>query len=131
MSKRKRQPRKKKVKPPKRRLNYYPVVFCLEENKTIGLSKLPLRLKADKFGRIKVKDKVGSGRSWYPEHCKFIKEYELDLNNYKDGETVVCPKCGGPVDFRAFPSSTVPELRDEEDSKNNPEEPPAVQSTDD
>jgi len=79
---------------------FYPLIFCPNEEKTIAISK---RVK---FGQVKVnkKDYIDGNAEF------FTDEYVIDFNKIKDGDKVCCPKCGKPVDFRLFPSDTLPKF---------------------
>lgn len=80
--------------------HYYPTIFCLKEEKTIGLS----------YVRIMGKCKVNMAQ-WRDDNSKFLDGYKIDMTQYSDGEQVICPKCGSPVDFRLYMSDTRPELK--------------------
>lgn len=107
MPKRK-QKRKNNNKPAiKKPLYLYPVVWCVTECKVIAFSRDPLKVKSGK-NRFKVVDKVNI-KQW--TECVFeSEEYTINFEQYIDGDVVLCPKCHKPVDFRAFPSSTLPEF---------------------
>jgi phosphomevalonate kinase len=77
---------------------YYPIIFCTGEDKAIAISK------KFKFGTVKVnkKDYIDGNGDFLSD------EHKIDFTDVKDGEKISCPKCGSPVDFRLFPSDTLP-----------------------
>jgi hypothetical protein len=81
----------------------------VNENRPIGVSFVPLRVKADRFGRVKTKDCVAYDH-WTPDKCEFLDGYALDMKECKDGDIILCPHCHKPVDFIGFLSSTVPRM---------------------
>ena len=92
----------------KRRMEFYPVAYCTGEDKVIGFGIRPLKVKADKFGGIKIK-KVHA-EQW--RVAKWLSpEHKIDFTKCVKGSMVLCPKCLGKIDFRAFMSSTVPEFK--------------------
>jgi len=100
--------KKKKVKGSYR---LFPVMFCLREKLVIGLSKLPMKFKASKYGKITPKYKVNF-KHWRPSVCQFrSKEYIVDLSQYDENSSKIrCSKCNGYIDFRLFPSAKIPQL---------------------
>jgi len=104
----------------KKNFNLYPTIHCIKEKIIIGLSFKPVKLKSSKYGEVKSKDGVNI-KHWLPGICAFRSpDYEINFSKYAKGEKIYCPKCMSPVDFRLFPSSTVPQLEqygyDKEDS---------------
>jgi len=89
--------------------------MCQAEKKPIGVSFVTIKIKVDRFGRVKSKTKVNDD-SWAEGNCKFAKGYEIDFSKFKDGDAIHCPKCGSLVDFIAFGSSTKPDIVDAEDT---------------
>lgn len=112
MAKRKKKVRRPPIKPPKRKLRYYPVIFCTGENIAIAVSFLDIRVKFNKNNVRKSKEKVSS-KHWITEgQSQFREGYEIDFNKLNVGYVVRCPKCKAEVDFRLFPSSTKPKMVD-------------------
>jgi len=110
MPKRKKKVKRKTIKPVKRKTRYYPVIFCLKANKVIGFSTSDIPLKANKFGKVSLKRKVGI-KDWKNETAHWLtEEYAIDMSKYEEGDMVFCKKCGKPVDFRVFPSNEKPRL---------------------
>ena len=82
--------------------DYYPIINCVNEKITIGLSFVKLTastLKVDKS-------------QWQKNNCKFLKGYAIDFGKFKEGDIILCPKCGKPVSFDSFVSDTRPDLID-------------------
>lgn len=124
MSKRKRQTKTNKPKAPKRKLRYYPVMFCVHEDLAIALCTVPVGLKGDRFGRIKPKEKV-IYKHWMQHNCTFrAEEYVFNMKMYQEMDIVRCPKCGNPIDFRLFPSTCLPKLVEVTDEKTRTEKYP-------
>jgi len=86
----------------RRRMQPYPVAYCLKEEIVIGYSERPIKIKESKLEKVDVSQ-------W--EFGKWLEGYEIDFSKYYIGCLVVCPKCGGLIDFRAFVSSTVPTFK--------------------
>jgi hypothetical protein len=83
----------------------WPAIFCLNENIFIGVSYNTLKAKFGILQKQVTKDQ------WYPEISKFrSKEYEIDFKKFNKGDLVLCPKCGGKVDFRVWLSAKTPEF---------------------
>lgn len=83
----------------------WPAIYCLNEKIFIGVSYNTLK---SKFG---VLQKQVTKDQWYPEVSKFrSEEYKIDFSKLNKGDLVLCPKCGGKVDFRAWLSATTPEF---------------------
>lgn len=78
---------------------YYPMVFCLHEDKPIAVSKLRCK-KGAKVHWV----------HWEPQNATFINGYEFSLKDKRIGDKVFCPKCGHSLDFRFWPSDTVPTI---------------------
>ena len=97
MAKRKRNHKQRKVVYKAKR--YYPIMFCMKEEKPIGLSFMLCRK------RVKV-----DWHHWLDTNSKFLSGYEIDLKNCKKGDIVYCPVCGGKIDFRFWESDTTPDL---------------------
>jgi len=119
MSKRKRKVRKQPPKPIKRKVKLFPVIFCLKENKAIALGLRPLKYKM-RGDRVKLRESVHVTQ-WQKDNSMFLEGYEIDFHQCNLAEKVLCPKCGGAVDFRVFPSSITPKLTDvsDEEDKDN------------
>jgi len=102
---------------------YYPIMWCTQEDLAVGVSWTPMKFKADGFGNISAKYKVVT-KHWKPGRCQFRSEkYIIDLRTYKVDDVVKCSKCGGRIDFRLFPSGTVPKLVEvNDDNKDNSQE---------
>ena len=79
---------------------YYPMAFCLHENKPIAVSQL----------RCKKKVKV-HWVHWTPENAKFLPGYEFSLKDMRKGDKCFCPKCGHAIDFRFWMSDTKPDIK--------------------
>ena len=110
MAKRKKKVKKVAVKPVKRKTRYYPVIFCLKENKVTGFSVSDIPLKSDKFGRVSLKRKVGV-RDWKQDSAQWLsEEHTIDMSQYEDGDMVFCGHCNSAVDFRVFPSNEKPRM---------------------
>jgi hypothetical protein len=125
MAKRKRTRKPNYGKRVKRDLtpDLYPTIYCLAENLYIAFSKKPLR-KIRKQGSVRYKKKVYY-HYFVPPHVEFRDGYYIDMTKFRDGELVRCPNCRCEVDFRAFPSNTVPKFAENkrvEDNKSNPPE---------
>ena len=89
---------------------YYPTMFCMAEGLYIGVSKLPMKFRSDRFGNIKPKYKV-TAMHWTPMNCSFrANEYIIDMREKNEGDLILCNKCGGKIDFRLFYSCTVPRM---------------------
>jgi hypothetical protein len=103
----------RKPKPQILRLKYklWPVVFCVEEDKAIGVSYHNIGIKQNASGRRKAKTKSNK-EHWMDWNSKFLEGYRIDFSESKKGDLVMCPVCGAPVDFRLFPSTTKPSLND-------------------
>ena len=87
---------------------YYPSVFCLQEHKFIGVSKIKCK------GDEKVTDK-----HWQLGNSEFLQGYRINFDKYEKGDIVRCPVCDGIIDFRMFMSDTVPELKKVKDDKED------------
>lgn len=102
--------RKPTVKRVKRKTRYYPVAFCLKENRVIGFSLSHIPLKADRSGRVELKRKVnvsdwkGGSSTWRTE------SHIIDMSRYNNGDMVFCANCKQAIDFRIFPSNEVPQI---------------------
>jgi len=108
MSKRHGKKKIKKIIKTKKKIRYFPIMFCINEDICIGVSSKYAKIKSDRFGVVKLKSKVDF-EQWTPYVCKFrSEEYIIDLSLYKIGDEIHCPKCGSKIDFRLFPSSTPP-----------------------
>jgi hypothetical protein len=84
----------------------WPAIFCINENLFIGVSYNTLK---SQFGILQ---KQVTKDQWYPQICKFrSEEYKIDFTKFKKGDLVLCPKCGGKVDFRVWLSAITPEFR--------------------
>lgn len=94
-------------------LNYYPVIVCNAEQKPIGVSFIPLKLKCDATGRVVPAEKVTSFH-WSEGKCQFLEGYEIDMSTFREGDMVTCPVCNSSVNFTVFGSSIVPKLNDED-----------------
>lgn len=107
-----------------RKNKFFPVIWCIHENKVIGMSSLVMKFKADQFGRVTPKYKVRF-RHWKKDVCEFLgDEYFINMREYNDGDIILCPKCGYAVDFRLFPSSDLPKFVKQHDKKDNTPELP-------
>jgi len=103
--KREQRIRLKKWETKKKKSNkWWPAIFCLEENFFIGFSYETMKFKnlKPKYGIIK--------KHWSKNNSKFRKGYEIDMTQFKTGDLVRCPNCGGLVDFRLWISSEIPRL---------------------
>jgi len=102
-------------------------MFCTDEDICIAVSTQDVKLQSDRFGRIQPQDRV-SDKHWRPMNCTFrSKEYVFDMSAYSAGEEVFCKKCGNKIDFRLFPSHSIPilvELSDEKIKKDSVEKLP-------
>ncbi len=98
MARRKRKHKSKIVKLKHKPL--YPMIYCLNEDKPIAVSQT----------RCKRGDKI-TWEHWILSKCEFLFGYEIDMLKYKKGDLVKCPFCGGNVDFRFWPSDTIPHLK--------------------
>ena len=78
---------------------YWPMIYCINEKMPIGIC----RIKAN--GNIKV-----NKSQWTPELSDFLDGYRIDMDKFSVGDKVLCPHCGGVVDFRMWLSDTVPQL---------------------
>ena len=97
--------RRKKFKLPSPLNKYWPTIYCLNEKIFIGVSYETVK---SRYGRIK---KKVLDKDWINGICKFRSpEYVINMGQYKDGDIVYCPKCGGHVDFRIWVSATMPEF---------------------
>lgn len=99
MGKRKHKLRKRKQKVQKSKVKLYPVIMCTGEDIYIGVSHCKLR-----------KNKKVDADQWRVWNSVFRKGYRIDMSDCEPGQMVCCPVCGAPVDFRLFPSSTLPML---------------------
>ena len=82
---------------------HYPIAYCLYENKVIAVSHL-------KCGRKNLKvhwKHFDSDRGYGVE---FREGYEFSLKKCEEGETVLCPVCHHPIDFRMWMSDTLPKI---------------------
>lgn len=98
-----------------RRLDFYPVAFCLHENTAIGFGSTPLKVKADQYG---IRIKKVNAEQWVTAEW-LTPAHKIDFSKYIKGSVVLCPKCGGRIDFRAFMSSTKPEFKDVSKTSSN------------
>jgi hypothetical protein len=77
----------------------------------IAVSKKVVSIKRDSTGKCKIRNKDQVNESqWRDWNSEFREGYEIDFTKCTEGELVLCPKCGEPVDFRVFPASKPPEL---------------------
>jgi len=95
----------------KRSVYYFPLIMCIKEKIAIGVSKTPVKLKYSTGNMVKSKDKVIL-QHWKSDVAEFREGYFIDFTSKKNNTKIFCPKCGSYVDFRLFPSSTIPELGD-------------------
>lgn len=100
MSKRKRKQERRFLKLKNRPL--YPVMYCLNEDKPIAVS----HVKCFKNQKVKV-----SWEHWKMDCCEFVFGYEIDMMKFNIGDVVKCPVCNHEIDFRFWPSDTVPHLK--------------------
>ena len=75
----------------------YPMMYCLDEGIPICVATRPIQ-----YGQRMSKD--------HYEGASFRKGYEINFDNYKEGQRIVCPKCKGGIDLRLWPSDTVPQI---------------------
>jgi len=78
----------------------YPEIYCLDEDKPIGVSKICVSMN------VKVTDE-----HWKKDNSIFLEGYHIDMSKQTPDCSVKCPVCGGNVDFRLFPSNSVPDLK--------------------
>jgi len=94
---------------------YWPFIFCINEDKAIAIRKIPMRMAIDKHG-FPIPTEKATINHWNGDECEWLEDrYKIFFEMYeemaKTGKTkVLCPVCGGPVDFRLFPSIDKPEL---------------------
>lgn len=105
----------RKPKPQVYKLKYklWPILFCTEEDKVIGVSYHNIGVKQNACGKVRPKTKNNKDH-WMEWNSKFLSGYRVDFNESKKGDIITCPACGAPVDFRLFPSTTRPNLSDPE-----------------
>lgn len=84
----------------KKNKTYWPMMFCLKENIPIGVSQVKWK-----------KDEKVDAAHWQEGKCQFKEGHKVELSQYKQGERVVCPVCGGDIDFRLWMSDSVPTLK--------------------
>lgn len=88
-------------------IHLWPVIYCTGEEKVIAYRDKQLSCVKTRDGITpteKVDNKDDENWEWRtPSHKIFFAIY-------KRGDKVLCPKCGAPVDFRAFPSERKPEF---------------------
>lgn len=100
----------------------YPSLYCLSENKYICFSVKCLKpyIKTVHVDGKHPKRVLNYKKRIDPNHFNHVfctwthDSYKIDLKNYKSGDIVKCPVCNGPVDFRAFPSNSLPKFVDNE-----------------
>jgi hypothetical protein len=94
----------------KKKLRFYPVIFCLKEDKVIAFSEHWLR---SKFNQAKGchELEVVDEQQWREQARWLTPEHKIDFSQFVKGSLVLCPVCKGRVDFRAFGSSTVPTFK--------------------
>ena len=81
----------------------YPAIYCINEKRFIAYSTYPLFSPDNKYKITK--------SHWNNEYANWrSEEYKINMENCKDGQTVLCPKCLGLVDFRIWISATKPEF---------------------
>ena len=111
MPKRKHKVRKPKPKIVKMKHKLWPVIYCIDEEKVIGVSYHNIGIRHNASGKAKPKSKTDKSH-WMKWNSKFLEGYRIDFKEVKKGELVNCPVCGGVIDFRLFPSTTKPKLED-------------------
>jgi hypothetical protein len=92
-----------------RKTKLWPIIWCTGEAYCIAVSRVPLSVKMTNKGVMKA-TKVVDKSQWQKWNSVFRDGYHIDMSNYKDGDIVLCTKCGQPVDFRLFPSYYSPTL---------------------
>jgi hypothetical protein len=86
---------------------YYPIVYCLKEDTTVAVSRIPVFIKKDKAGRVQV-EKTNT-RHWQKQDSVFLTEsHIIDFDRLIVGAQAVCPHCKGDIDFRLWPSDSKP-----------------------
>lgn len=84
---------------------YWYSVYCLTEKLFIGVSYVTVLKEKGKF-------KVAYNQ-WTEGNCNWRTEkHKIDMSNKTEGQLILCPKCGGQVDFRMWLSSKRPEFID-------------------
>jgi len=111
MGKRRHKVRKPEIKKPKRSAKLYPIIWCTGEEIAIAVSQKVVSVKRTTTGKYKIRNRDQVNYSqWRDWNSKFREGYEIDFLQCVEGEEVLCPKCGEPVDFRVFPATKVPKL---------------------
>lgn len=84
---------------------YWYSVYCLTEKLFVGVSYVNVTREKGKF-------KVNYNQ-WTEGNCSWRSEkHKMDLSTKTEGQLILCPKCGGQVDFRMWLSSKKPEFID-------------------
>ena len=85
---------------------HWPTIFCVRENTPIAVGVRPV-MYVQNMGLKKfepVSKAHFNGAVW--RNVAHI----IDFSKCKVGEKVLCPHCGGPVDFRIFISDDMPKF---------------------
>lgn len=116
--------------------NLYPTIYCTAEQMYIAVSTRPLPAywKTRTVNGVRHKEIAYKKRithDYFADWCCKWRDpkYKIDMTQFKVGDLVRCPHCKCEVDFRAFPSSTIPEFKEvnKDDQEGNTEELPGSQ----
>jgi len=91
---------------------YFPAIFCQREKFFIGFSTCSF-IPSGGIMRFKV------DKSQWSENFANWREkyYRIDFSKFEEGDLVMCPFCGGKVDFRMWISSVLPSFTRKQDDK--------------
>lgn len=110
----------------------YPTIYCTAERIYIAVSTRPLPsfMKTVKGPNgkptriIEYKKKISY--DYFEDWCCKWRDpkYKINMKEFKVGDLVRCPNCKCEVDFRAYPSYTIPDFTEviKDDKKGNTEE---------
>ena len=102
----KRKQQQPKYIPDPTHVKYWAYIQCLGEDIAIAISKAPVNVM-NNFGKIRT-DSVGP-MQWAKGNAVFRDfRYNINFDNVKLGEKVLCPHCASPVDFRLIPANEMP-----------------------
>ena len=87
-------------------VHYWPIIWCTSEDRCIIIGTVPLiPIIHGKQVIFPPADKTQFVGAKYLED-----KYQIDFSKCVVGKPVLCPVCGGPVYFRVFPSTTLPDF---------------------
>jgi len=118
----------------------YPTIYCTAEKMYIAVSIRPLpSYMKSVIGPNGVLTKTIEYKKritydYYDDWCCKWRDdkYKIDMRQFNVGDLVRCPVCKCEVDFRVFPSDTVPEFSEVEsnDKASDIKELPSAQGED-